>query len=62
MAGNDMVRLFYKERANDLLEVARRQMGHSTIAMTRIYVDVKIFAKSQSRSIVHKNEMKVIVG
>ncbi len=39
MAGNDMMRLFYNERANDLIDMPRQQMGHTSSKMTEIYVD-----------------------
>ena len=39
LAGNDMVRLFYNERANDLIDMPRQQMGHTSSKMTEIYVD-----------------------
>jgi hypothetical protein len=39
LAGNDMIRLLYNERVNDLIKLPQGQMGHSTSAMTEIYVD-----------------------
>jgi integrase len=56
MAGNDMVRLFYRERVNDLLELPRRQMGHRTISMTRTYVD----ADEEIMNEVLKRKMPVL--
>jgi integrase len=42
LAGNDMVRLLYNERVNDLIKFPQRQMGHTTSEMTEVYVDEHI--------------------
>jgi integrase len=38
LAGNDMVRLLYNERVNDLIKLPQQQMGHTTSKMTETYV------------------------
>jgi integrase len=47
LSGNHMVRLLYNERANDLIKLPQRQMGHATSEMTEVYVDEHIAIENE---------------